>query len=180
MCLAILASTPCFATTDDDEDLAEPFHYAIVPSLGLHGAISQLAGNKYAISPGIAGGVGFRFSRDVYFFTPNVRLLAIFGLDKSPASMWTIGFVAGGHFKNAHLDLFAGLEEASFISYKVQATPLFKVGANFDVGFSDMQVVVDAFYGDFTQNVVLNATTTNQITYSYTGLEVSLQFPIEL
>jgi hypothetical protein len=175
---AVLVSTPCFATTED-EDISRPMQFALVPSIGIHVGMSQLKGSN-GVSPGLSGGLGFRFFRDGYFFTPMARLIAVVGLDQSPAEMWTIGFIAGGHLKSANLDLFVGVDSASFISYKVGSSPLGKIGAIFNLGFSDAQFILDAFYASFVQNVVLSTTATNQITYSYAGIEAAFQFPIDL
>ena len=171
--LSILNSTACIALTDEDE-LSKPIHYALVPSVGYQLAISELSGSS-ALSQGFAGGLGFRFERDQLFFTPEFRLIGLVGLDKSPATLLNYGFIAGGRIKPLTSDVFFGIGIANILGYKVDSATLVKVGAIFDLGMSDFQIVLDGFYGNFTQPTPLKL-----INYSFTGLEISLQLPVNL
>ena len=102
--IALLLSIPSFAYTDEEE-YQKPMHYALVPSVGYHFGVSEMSGES-GLSSGFAGGLGLRFERDGYFFTPTFRLIGLIGLEKSPLAMTTIGFIAGGHVKIPSLDVF--------------------------------------------------------------------------
>jgi hypothetical protein len=173
ICIALLASLPCLAMTEEDE-VSKPMHYALIPSVGYHIGFSEMSGSN-AVSSGFMGGLAFRFLRDGYFFTPGARLIGLVGLDKTPATMWTVGFIAGGHLKSPSVDLFLGADIAKIIDYKTGTAALVRIGTIFDLGLSDFQVVLDGFYGNFSQT-----TATKLISYPYPGMEISLQLPIDL
>jgi hypothetical protein len=142
--------------------------------VGIHLGFSELAGTN-SVSTGIMGGIGFRFLRDGYFFTPAAHLIGLAGLDKSPLTMWSVGFTAGGHLNSPSIDIFAGVDVTTIIAYKTGSSAFVKLGTDFDLGLSDFQLVLDVFYGNFSHE-----THTKLINYPYVGAEMGVQFPIEL
>jgi hypothetical protein len=149
LALSILISIPCFAFIGDD-NLVAPMQYAIVPLVGYHGGYSHLSGNP-KLSNGFSGGLGFRFLRDGYFFTPNAKITSLVGLDKSPLVMTSYGFVAGGRLPKTNIDFFMGVDDATMIAYKVSSAAMVKAGLDWEIGSSGLELYIDAFYGDFTQ-----------------------------
>jgi hypothetical protein len=172
-CIAMLVSVTCFAMTEEDE-VSKPMHYALIPSAGYHMAFSELSGAN-AFSSGFFGGIAFQFKRDGYFFTPGARLIGLVGLDRSPLTMWTAGFIAGGHLNNPSIDLFGGVDIATIIQYKTGSSAMIHAGTIFDLGLSDFQIVLNGFYATFAQSSAVKI-----VNYPYVGAELALQFPIDL
>jgi hypothetical protein len=144
VCLAIFVSASAYAKIEEDE-VIPPMHYALLPSLGLSLPISELSGSK-SLNAAFAFGVGFRFWRDGYFFTPQFRILEVSGLSTGGAvMMWTGGFTAGGRLKDPDMDIFVGIDWADFKDYIVAGNIIGKVGVIFDLG-NDFQIPIDFFY----------------------------------
>jgi hypothetical protein len=184
----LISSATCFATTEDDETTV--MYHALIPRVALNVGYSELGGKSQATPAGQVG-LGYRFLRDGYFFTPAANFGVVSGFNGGSVSYWSVGFIAGGHLDFLGIDVFTGVDYQTFTSYfgppvvlaaktLVDGTPIYKIGAIINVGASGIQLVLSAFYGQFTQHVTDILGNRSNIYYPYSGGEVALQFPMNL
>ena len=184
----LFSSTTSFATTEDDETTI--MQHALIPNVALNVGYSELSGKSQATPAGQVG-LGVRFLRDGYFFTPAAKFGVVSSFNGETVSYWAVGFIAGGHLDFLGIDVFAGADYQTFMSYfgppillgaktLVDGTPVYRIGGVINVGASGIQLVLSAFYGQFTQHVTDFLGNRSNIYYPYSGGEVALQFPINL
>jgi hypothetical protein len=164
-----LISSSSFATTEDDADFVSPIRFAI----------SNFEPGNTTASSGIAAGLGFRFQRDGYFFTPMFRAMTISNLSPlvgivSPSvGLISLGFITGLPIPSTPLSAFLGLDYASFLGINVKSDAIFRAGVLVNLGSTPLQLLLDIFYGDFFG-------AQSGVKFPYRGAEAALQLPIDL
>ena len=157
------------------DDEKPKLHLFLEPMAGYHLGFSELGGPN-SIDQGPMGGVRLRIEREGYFFAPDAQILEVVGLDKSPLTMWSVGFTAGGRITALNLDAYLGMTYRNFVSYKTDTGAVSgRIGFAWGIGGSDLQIFVEGMIGQFTQT-----TKTQSIDYSYISGEAGLQFPFAL
>lgn len=172
--LAIFLSTKTFAMDSDFNE--SKMTYAIVPQGGYHVGYSDLAGGR--LSQGFLGGVRFKVTRDGYFFAPDVSFLVMVGLEESPLTVGSFGFITGGHIKVPSIDVYGGVTLRKIFLYKIDDfAPFVRAGSAWSVGGGDLQVYIEGFYGSYSQTFPQTKISVN---FPYLGAEAGIQLPIEL
>ena len=169
----MLSCTPGLAFAGLSDEM-NPTHYFLVPQIGYHFGSSELAGTS-AISHGPIAGLAFKIERDHYFFTPDVSLQVMLGLDKSPLTVFGLGAIAGGRIPFPDIDVFVGITYRSMMGYRVPGTVLARLGGAFNLNLSETQVWFEALLGQYSEK-----TLTKAINYPYLGIEGGVQFPFEI
>ena len=170
----LLIGIKSFALMGELEDERPKYHYFLEPLAGYHLGSSELPGTT-TLDQGPMVGLRFKIERENYFFAPDAELIEVVGLDKSPATMWSLGLIAGAKITAINLDVYAGMTYREFNNYKVDGMVSGRVGAAWGIGGSDLQIFVEGMFGQFTQT-----TFTQQIDYTYITFEGGIQFPFEL
>ncbi len=127
-----------------------PLKYLVMPSVGVHIEGSQMKGSS-SMSVGPAVGVGLRVERDQYFFMPDLGIIEMVGLERSPLSLFSAGFIAGGHIRGATFEFYGGLSYRTILAYKVNPTWLGRVGAAFNFGVSGNQFYTEGTFGQYSE-----------------------------
>lgn len=156
------------------QDEMNPTHYFLLPQVGYHFGYSELSGEN-ALSHGPIAGMGLRIEREHYFFTPDVSIQALLGLEQSPLTVFGVGFVAGGRLPFPAIDVFAGITYRSILSYKVKGSLMARLGGAFNLGLTDFQFWFQGLLGQYSETARIK-----MINYPYLALEGGVQFPIEL
>lgn len=173
LALTLLVGTQSFG---DDELVEQPYHYSLLPAISYHFGISEMGGpTSSGVDQGPLGMLRLKVERDGYFFDPDIELMEVVGLDKSPITVWGLGFITGGRLKSLDIDVYAGFSYRHCLKYKADDGLFGRLGLAWGIGGGDLQIYVEGLFGQFSAT-----TNTAQVSYYYYGPEVGLQFPIEL
>jgi hypothetical protein len=149
--------------------------YKLVPNLGYHLGMSELRDEGNSFSHGPIFGLKFRVESHGYYTAPDFSIVEILGLDKSPATLWSLGLIFGGTIKSSTTDVYFGISTRNFIGYKVSSTVFGRLGGSCELFSNKVRLYTEIFYGKFTR-----VQTPNIIGYPYIGTEAGLEFPFDL
>ena len=161
----------------DEVKETSSYHSYLVPLAGYHFGDTQVTGTGYTLDQGPMVGLRLKIEKQSYFFAPDIQLLEVFGLDQSPTTLASVGFIAGARIRYPATEIYLGAAYRIYLSYPVNGGIFGRFGFAWAIAANDLQIFVEVLYGQFNQS---NPNSPLSTYFNEFAPEFGLQLPFAL